>query len=671
MGLEIQLYSLAGITISLSLIIDNTIIMTDHLMHRKNKRIFLPILAATLTTIGALSIIFFLEEKLRLNLLDFAIVVMLNLFVSLFIALFFVPAMVDKVRLIKRRPEKRKKSYFFVKRMTIKTSRLYQKAIALLSKKKWITYTGFILLFGIPAFMLPEEIKKENDWAKFYNSTLGSSFYREKIKPVSDKVLGGTLRLFIEDVYEGSYFNREGETVLTISASMPSGTTLSQMDALIKKMESYLTTFSKIRQFQTSVYNPNRASIRVFFTDEAERTGFPYRLKNSVITRIQELGGGSWQVYGLEDRGFNNDVKEQAGDNRIKLVGYNYDELSMWADTLKKRLLSYRRIKEVNINSDFHWYKDDYSEFLFRLDKKALAIHNVSPNLLFNSLKEVFSKDIHIGNVISDKRQEKIKLYSKQSKTRDIWALNNFEEKVGNQFYKLSDFAKITKGQAPRKIAKENQQYKLAVQFNYIGSYKQATKVLEKEIEALNKILPAGYKAEKQGWWGWGKEKKQYWLLGLLIVIIFFTTSILFNSLRQPFIVILIIPISFIGVFLSFYGFSLNFDQGGFASFILLSGITVNASIYIVNEYNNIIKTKPTLSPGRAYIKAWNRKITPILLTVISTILGFIPFIIGTNKEAFWFPMGVGTIGGLLMSLVGIFVLLPLLVLKKNKLIKN
>lgn len=57
-NLEIQLYSLAGITISLSLIIDNTIVMTDHIRNRHNRGAFIAIFTATLTTAGALMIIF-------------------------------------------------------------------------------------------------------------------------------------------------------------------------------------------------------------------------------------------------------------------------------------------------------------------------------------------------------------------------------------------------------------------------------------------------------------------------------------------------------------------------------------------------------------------------------------------------------------------------------------
>lgn len=127
------------------------------------------------------------------------------------------------------------------------------------------------------------------------------------------------------------------------------------------------------------------------------------------------------------------------------------------------------------------------------------------------------------------------------------------------------------------------------------------------------------------------------------------------------------IPISYIGVFLTFYLFGLNFDQGGFASFVLLCGITVNASIYILNEYNSIRKRYPLLSDVQAYTKAWNSKIIPIFLTVVSTILGFIPFMIGQGKEAFWFPLAAGTIGGLIASILGIFMFLPIFSLKKQK----
>jgi multidrug efflux pump subunit AcrB len=244
----------------------------------------------------------------------------------------------------------------------------------------------------------------------------------------------------------------------------------------------------------------------------------------------------------------------------------------------------------------------------------------------------------------------------------------NLSFMITGKLYKLSDIATVEKGQSPKKVAKERQQYRLCIQYEYIGSSEQGRKILKKDLEEFNEILPMGYRAEdeNQRYYFSQDDNKQYALLLVVIAIIFFTTSILFNSLKQPLAIIFVIPISYIGVFLTFYLFGLNFDQGGFASFVLLCGITVNASIYILNEYNHIRHRYPRLHFRHAYVKAWNAKIIPIFLTVVSTILGFIPFMVGESKEAFWFPLAAGTIGGLIMSVIGIFFYLPIFALKKK-----
>ena len=672
LGLEMQLYSLAGITISLTLVIDNTIVMADQIIRRRNKNAYLAILTATVTTIASLIIIFFMDERIRLNLLDFAWVIIINLSVSLFVALFLIPALLEKLKLTKKTTGEKK---FLLNLKFLQIRRSFGKRVVVWFSRFYASFCRFtwrwrvpvciliILAFGLPVFLLPEKIKdSESNWADIYNKTLGSETYKEKIKPHTDKYLGGTLRLFTQKVFQGSYFQNREQTTIQVTATLPNGSTVPQMNNLIQKMEVYISQFKEVKQFQTSVQGARRASISIEFTKAAERTSFPYMLKTKLVSKAIELGGGSWGVYGLGD-GFSNNVTESAGSYYVQIRGFNFDELLYLADKFKEKLLGHRRIKEVIINSEYSYYKDDYQEFNFELDKERLARENIHPIQLFASLRPMFGQQISAGQIPGEYGLERIVLNSKQSKEYDVWSLENIPGKIGpNKEYKLGELATVQKTQASQNIVKEDQQYLIGLQYEYVGSSEQGRKVLERYIEEFKHSLPMGYTIENKNssWWGWGKENsKQYWLILLIFVIIYFTCSILFNSFKQPLSVIFVIPIAFIGIFLTFYLFKLNFDQGGFASFVLLCGLAVNANIYVMNEYNNILR-KQKIPQLKAYIKAWNAKISPIFLTVVSTILGFIPFMVGEYKEAFWFPLAAGTIGGMVTSLIGSFCFLPL-----------
>jgi len=187
---------------------------------------------------------------------------------------------------------------------------------------------------------------------------------------------------------------------------------------------------------------------------------------------------------------------------------------------------------------------------------------------------------------------------------------------------------------------------------------------LKECMEEMEKEMPLGYLIEEQRH-SFNNENKQNWLLLLVIGFIFFICAIIFESLRQAFAVILLIPTSFIGIFLTFYWFDFNFDQGGYASFILLSGIVVNSIIFIINDYNQFRKRFTNRSSLKNYIKAFQHKISPILLTIISTILGLVPFLLHGSREVFWFSLAVSTIGGLLFSLIVIFLFIPIFIVEK------
>jgi multidrug efflux pump subunit AcrB len=224
--------------------------------------------------------------------------------------------------------------------------------------------------------------------------------------------------------------------------------------------------------------------------------------------------------------------------------------------------------------------------------------------------------------------------------------------------------ATITKEKVIPEIFKEDQQYVRMVSFEYFGSGHFGDKFLTKTLDEFRPTLPVGYTVKKSEYnWFNEETRKQYELIGLVMVLIYIVCAVIFESLLQPLALIGMIPLSYVGVFLAFYWFDYNFDQGGYASFVLLAGNVVCAGIFIIAEWNTLRKHYPEMSLFDLYLLAFRHKIIPIWLTVVSTVVGLIPFLLYEN-EPFWFALGVGTIGGLLMSLVVLVVFLPCFLLK-------
>jgi multidrug efflux pump subunit AcrB len=248
----------------------------------------------------------------------------------------------------------------------------------------------------------------------------------------------------------------------------------------------------------------------------------------------------------------------------------------------------------------------------------------------------------------------------------DLWTLDHELQVVDSTSVAFPTFTTLSKQKVSTNIHKQDQQYIRMVEFEYTGSARFGSLYLEEVVEIMKKEMPLGYSLERSTW-RFGEEKqKPYWYFLLIVVLIFAICAVLFESLRQAFNIVLLIPLSFIGIFLTFYWFDFPFDQGGYTSFLFVSGIVVNGLILILNDFNHFQKQHPNRSSLSLYIKAFNHKIVPVLLTVVSTSLGLIPFLVYGQQEVFWFSLAVGSIGGLLFSMFVVFLFTPIFFLKKK-----
>ncbi len=656
--IEIHLYSLAGITVSFGIIIDNSIVMIEHMRQHRNKKVFVAILAATLTTLGSLSVIFLLSAQQQAQLSDFAAVVLVNLTLSLLVAWFLIPALFSQLRM---RQKTAKASYGL--RRKVKMSRAYFSYIGMARRKAWVIFTLLIIGFGLPLHMLPTKLEGSGNSVALYNATIGSRFYQQHMKSITEKVLGGSFRLFSHYVYERSYFSDPERTTLYVRGHMPDGATVHQLNEAVIQMEKFLLEFPQIEQFQTRVTSPDFSMITIRFHPQHDRGSFPHYLQGQIIQKAISIGGAEWGVWGV-GQGFSNALRSGMGNSNIILEGYNYTQLYRYAEQLMQMAAANPRMANLRITGGDPWRSANRMEFFLQTDGQQLALQQLTQADLFEGITEkiMYTRG---PDVFCNQEPVPVRLISDYHLKYSLWDMENLPLHIHGQDRKTQGFMSLEKKAMGNDINKYNQEYRLNVNFSFMGPHQLEERVRNQLIDQMNEILPLGYKARQQSWSWQQEENRQYLLILLVLIIIYFICAILLESLLQPLAIIGLIPISFMGLFLTFYLFDLNFDQGGWASFILLSGLAVNAGLYILNDYNSLRNKLPHNSLPRLYLKAFRYKIIPVLLTISSTVIGLIPFVTG-QREAFWFAFAAGTMGGLLFSLLGIGLFFPVFLRMKK-----
>lgn len=640
-GLDIHIYTLAGISVSLGIIIDTTIIMVDHYRRYRNRKVFPALLGATATTVAALSMTLLLPETERQNLTDFIWVIILNLTVSLAVAWFFVPALLEKIaaRTTPRAISPRRR------RAVVRWSAWYRRYMAWGIRHRWVFVLVLVAGFGIPTCLIPREAVK---WRPYADN-----------KTRIDRLVGSSFALFHRGMDRVNFYREPEPMVLSIRAGMLEGSSVAQLDTVVRSMENFLATFEEIDLFTTSITSYDDAAIDVYFKKETESTDFPWRLKSEVTAMAINFGGASWRISGVDDNYFNNNVVSTHKSSGIVLTGYNFDALLAHARTLQEHLSANKRVEGPEIRN-VGGRGQPAMEYNLSYDFERMGLAGIAPKDYYGKLvSKLYRRGV--GRFPTDQGWANVTLCSSDGDVFDLWHVMYAPVAADSVQVALSVVGNINKQRSGLNITRKNQSYELEVAFDFIGSYAMQRAFLQDEVTWMNQaVLPVGYRAEDRSITWFDRHRDSYlWLILLMIVAIYAILSVVFESFRLPLPVLLMIPVSFIGVFLVFGATNLTFDQGGFAAFVMLCGLTVNAGIYLLKTW------KEQTMDIRGYVRAFNLKIIPILLTVVSTILGLLPFLSGGSREVFWFDFAIGTMAGLLMSLLAIIFVLPVFAVRK------
>jgi multidrug efflux pump subunit AcrB len=524
-------------------------------------------------------------------------------------------------------------------------------------RHKKATLLVTVWLFGIPVWLLPEKIETPV-LASLYNPIFGSKFYSD-IRPYMNYLLGGSSHLFFNYVTKGEFWSFGSETYIVVSIDAPPGTEIERLDGVMRGVEEQLArSGNQIQKTVTRVSNDGYASMRILFSNEVSQTAFPYLLKAHLTAYLSQVGGVNTGVYGYGPGFYTGG--ESAPSYHIKILGYNYNQVKQIAKDLQRELERNPRVANVEIERSYFGRKDNITEIAVTVERQALARCGLSVADIIRLVRS-YSR----GTV---SRLEQFKVEGEQLNYVVKYAgYHDFSVDTLQQIIvrtltgtavRLEDIVTIAERRTLGQIVRENQQYQRWVSFDYKGPYKYGDQFVDRVVK--NAVLPAGYSVERpQGFFFFREreEREIFWVILLSVLIVFMVTAALYESLIKPFVIILAIPMSLIGVFLAFYLSDTNFDRGGYASVILLAGIAVNNSIVLVDYIAR--RHKRGMDLTEAIVLACRHRIRPILMTTLTTIAGLIPLVVDEKQGSFWYSLAVGTIGGLALSTVLILLVVP------------
>jgi HAE1 family hydrophobic/amphiphilic exporter-1 len=149
----------------------------------------------------------------------------------------------------------------------------------------------------------------------------------------------------------------------------------------------------------------------------------------------------------------------------------------------------------------------------------------------------------------------------------------------------------------------------------------------------------------------------------LAVVLVYMVMAAQFESWRDPFIVLFSIPLASVGVVLMLLLTGTTFNMQAFLGVIILVGIVVNNAIVLI-DYTNLMRRENKMELHEAIVTSGSRRLRPILMTTITTVLGLVPMALGLGEGGeLQAPLARTVIGGLTTSTLITLVVIPVVYL--------
>ncbi len=625
-NITLNVISLSALMLAVGMLIDNAVVVLENIFRYKqdlnygpreaavrgSHEVMVAVSASTMTTLVVfVSINFISQTGFGRWMKDFGMTISLALVASLLVSLTVIP--LAGSRLLKGRLKPKPGWLVWL-------TRVYEKTIRLTLRFKWLTMlaaAGLIFL----AFNMLGKLEQE-------------------------------------------FYPRTEERETSVRIMMPRSFTLAEMIDLFtgienslneKKEELAIANFTSSFGLRTTRFGRATGRVELYLQDKGPSV-------SEINQKLRELfpqKPGIEYEFGAR-RGFGGHMSSQS----VELIGLDFTTLTQLAPMVMEKLNALDSIEDVTTDLE-----GGDLQLLVEVDRSLAESSGIDSRRVAQTIQSSLS-DRPIGKFKTEDREIDMILQLRKEQGLSQSDLANLMvqapgSSMGIPISALSSFQFRSGSLA---IQKENKKSKLRINLN---PKKDGMINLNRDIsQVMNSIpFPEGYTWSMGQSWRQFRESQESSNLALLLALVFIyiIMASLFESFAQPFIILLSVPLSLVGVALVFTVFGITMNNSSYLGLLVLFGIVVNNGIVLVDHINSLRKSG--LEKTEAIVQGGKNRLRPIMMTAITTIFSVLPmslpvllpqFFAATQGRArMWAPISIAVLGGLSTSAFFTLIIMP------------
>lgn len=673
LDITLNTFVILGLIVALGLLVDNSIIVMENIDRIRKKgatvyeaayagtnQVGYPILASTSTTIAAFFPLAILPGILGAFVSTIPQTIIIAIAASFIISISITPTIYSKFVKNKEKIESIKNYYLALIFKIIKVGIIIALAfIAFYNEGQNIIITIIaVVLFGglmmIREFSSTEYSLEESfliQWYEKFMSFILKKTYRKLLvigTGLLILVLSGSL--LATGVLKVAFFPQNEPYRALISIDTPGGTTLENTSEIISDVERILIENPDIENFNTTVgrQEVNQGVINVLFKDEEDLIKDGFYTLETIQAQVEDIPGAKIVVEGQSSGG-----PPVGKPIRVNIYGQDLDQA-------KALGLSYIDIFESIpgvSNMDISIKQGTPQIYIDILERKAQTL-GLSPQNIASQLRLVIEGVT--ATTIKDGVDEinvVVKLNTDQYDSYDNLSSIYVTAPNGNKI-PLAAITEIKAQEGRSTIRRENEERLVFIEGDVKSGFNVNEIIDIFEENRSDIIIPEGLEVDLGGDVAGIQESflDLFQSMILAVFLVFIILTVQFDSVLQPFIILLTVPMAAIGVFIGLVITGNEFGFYAFMGLVALVGIAVNDAIVLIDYMNYLRQEGEDMLT--AVIEAGKTRFNPVLATTLTTIGGVLPL---AFREVYYAQFSYALVFGLLVTTVLTLMFIPII----------